>query len=518
MRQKIANILSHKSIFLILSLLLLFAGLVFYFYIISKGWKNEIDDIHGFRQTQTAITAYYIAKDGFSFDYITPVLGPDWKIPMEFPMYQSLVVWFHQATNISLDISGRYVSVISYLLSCFFLFKILREFQKCLVFSSFVIFLMLINPIYLFWSRTFLLETTALFFGMAFLYFSIKSIKNQKPLFIFLALFLGSLAALTKITTFSVFINLVILFFIILKIDYFKTTFISKKISKELLVQCFQFSLLLIIPIIVGSIWVMHTDQIKNVGFQSHGLTSKSLSDWNYGTWELKLSIDTWLEIFKKSNLGVFKVILFSLILVTKSKKLLLIVFFSWLFPMLVFTNLYFEHAYYAVANQFLLVVLYVLLLEALVKRFFNKWMYFVCLVLTGFLIYNQIIFFKTNYLEYQKANNVGVKSISHKIQKYIPANEVMIYYGDDWNSRFPYYTERKSMAWKFVKDTLPNFKKLEKLLNKQKIGGVFFFGPKPLPNSNAYKNLLYLDFNLKPKLVHDSDTNWCFLYIPKGR
>jgi hypothetical protein len=39
---------------------------------------------HSFRQTQTAISAFYMAQDPWMFlDYITPVLGPPWKIPME---------------------------------------------------------------------------------------------------------------------------------------------------------------------------------------------------------------------------------------------------------------------------------------------------------------------------------------------------------------------------------------------------------------------------------------------------
>ena len=44
---------------------------------------------HSFRQTQTAISTYYMAEDASVFaDYITPVLGKPWRIPMELPIYQ----------------------------------------------------------------------------------------------------------------------------------------------------------------------------------------------------------------------------------------------------------------------------------------------------------------------------------------------------------------------------------------------------------------------------------------------
>jgi hypothetical protein len=41
---------------------------------------------HSFRQTQTALTAWWFVRDGFSFAYLTPVGGPPWSIPFEFPL------------------------------------------------------------------------------------------------------------------------------------------------------------------------------------------------------------------------------------------------------------------------------------------------------------------------------------------------------------------------------------------------------------------------------------------------
>jgi hypothetical protein len=49
-------------------------------------------DLYSFRQTQTAITTYWLGINGFSLNYETPVVGPPWSIPFEFPLYQYMVV------------------------------------------------------------------------------------------------------------------------------------------------------------------------------------------------------------------------------------------------------------------------------------------------------------------------------------------------------------------------------------------------------------------------------------------
>ena len=72
-----ANILP-KAIFL--------ASLVFLAIALLKGWHGTIRDLHAFRQTQTAITVTYLLKVGPWLAYQTPVLGPPWAIPFEFPL------------------------------------------------------------------------------------------------------------------------------------------------------------------------------------------------------------------------------------------------------------------------------------------------------------------------------------------------------------------------------------------------------------------------------------------------
>ena len=46
--------------------------------------------IHGFRQTQTAESVYWMVHGtGSLYNYETPILGPPWQVPMEFPTHQA---------------------------------------------------------------------------------------------------------------------------------------------------------------------------------------------------------------------------------------------------------------------------------------------------------------------------------------------------------------------------------------------------------------------------------------------
>ena len=100
-------------------------GLGFSFYATSVGFYNTLFDFHGFRQTQTAISADSIMQGGSFLRYETPVLGPPWSLPFEFPLYQGIVAAAARAFSTPLDQTGRFISIVFYYLCFFPLFSIL---------------------------------------------------------------------------------------------------------------------------------------------------------------------------------------------------------------------------------------------------------------------------------------------------------------------------------------------------------------------------------------------------------
>src|SRR5438128_2021587 len=98
-------------------ILLLLVCLGYYLWAVSIGWDHTITDLHDFRQTQTAICTYYMAREPFKLAYEMPVLGPPWSIPLEFPIYEWVVASILKAFHTNLDQTGRFVSVAFYLLT-----------------------------------------------------------------------------------------------------------------------------------------------------------------------------------------------------------------------------------------------------------------------------------------------------------------------------------------------------------------------------------------------------------------
>src|SRR5882757_9798087 len=78
----------------------------------SLTWSGPITDRHDFRQLQTAISAHWLKQDGFRLNYETPLFGPPWSIPMEFPVYQWCVATFSRLTGVPLIQSGRATSIL----------------------------------------------------------------------------------------------------------------------------------------------------------------------------------------------------------------------------------------------------------------------------------------------------------------------------------------------------------------------------------------------------------------------
>src|SRR5215468_4517134 len=74
-------------------------------YYLAVGFDRPIYEQHGFRQTQTALSAYWILHGGPWLAYETPVLGAPWSLPFEFPTYQ-LVVAALARLGVPLDQAG----------------------------------------------------------------------------------------------------------------------------------------------------------------------------------------------------------------------------------------------------------------------------------------------------------------------------------------------------------------------------------------------------------------------------
>ncbi|CAG1020751.1 hypothetical protein DOJK_00552 [Patescibacteria group bacterium] len=461
--QLIQNILNNITIILIAVICFIYSAYIAIYY------ADQIPlDLFKFRQTQTALTSYWLIKNGFSFAYETPVVGYPWSIPFEFPIYQYIVALISQYLHFSLNATGRIISY-SFLVLCLIP---VRSFTKKLEFSNSVFYifaaLLFSSPVYLYWGRTFMIETAAIFFSlMAIKYFidiitDGSSLKNTLLFSVFM-----TLSLLQKATTGLPIIMMLGLAYLYLT---FKTENSLKNIltNKKYLIAILWFG----IPILITAFWTSYTDQIRALNEFGASLTSDKLKTWNFGTLEQRLAFDylymdvIWERVFNRNLSGTLGItILVTTFLLNTPKKIKFVAAISilmGLIPFLLFPNLHIIHDYYQAANIiFLLYAISVCIGEGL--NTYSKKNTLISLLVV-LIVCSNYLNFEKKYLEkieetFTTANSQET-AVSKILKKYIPEDKYFIAFGNDWSSTLAYLAERKSFT------VSPKFEKYKETIN----------------------------------------------------
>jgi hypothetical protein len=449
-----------------LFLIIFILCLIHSFWAISVGWNNFLLDKHDFRQTQTAISTFYILKNGFSLAYETPVLGLPWSIPMEFPIYQGIVALIARVSSSPLDQTGRFVSAFFFYLSLIPIYGVLH----CLNISKshrwIFLSLFVASPLYLFWSRTFMIESTALFFSLAYFFFVCFYFRRQSLLFALLAGLFATIGGLTKITTLIGFVILAILWTIA---NWFQKN-TDRNLGKDLILPIIFF---FILPYLVSKSWIDFADYQKALNPMADFLTSASLKSWNFGTISQKLSFGKWGGYLYRTTRDIFGSAVFSYFILvflpflTNRKILSLGASLVFILIVAVFTNLHFVHNYYPYGNGVFLIFAMGFIMTGLVERKQIFFKYF-GLSLIMLILLLQLKFYRNGW--YPSASNPSLgnykKEISAQVRKLTSPNGILLIYGEDWNPSIPYYSQRRSLMVPEFLYGLDSVKKALKILS----------------------------------------------------
>lgn len=182
------------------------AALVGHFLLTTKNWTTPFMAGQEFRQSQTAIICYYIEQqNNFSVLYETPILGKPWvSVLLEVPIYEWSVVLLSRATGWPHFLAARTIS-----LSCFYLalpamYLLLGRIGLSRPRRLLILALVLTSPVYIFYSRAFLIESMELMCCAWFLLGFVRTMDNRQWGWLALTAGAGTGAALIKGTTFAV--------------------------------------------------------------------------------------------------------------------------------------------------------------------------------------------------------------------------------------------------------------------------------------------------------------------------
>lgn len=424
-----------------------FAGvMLFALWALTRSWDAPILDRYEFRQLQTALGTWWLVREGWQLNYLLPLFGPPWSVPMEFPTYQVLVATVHGLSDLPLEQAGRLTAILMWLACLPAVYDLLAVARLAPSRRLIVLMLAASSPVYLFYARTFMIETTALCAAVWFLALYRRALAEpRQPAWIGAATILAALAALTKVTTFAVFGVPAAL----LALAAWR-----QHRQSPAPVGMVRLGFAATIPVLVATglawWWVRHGDAVKDSNPFTGFLTARELRDWNFGPWSLRLDSSFWWRAQETltghilSEGALLLAVAAGCFAGRRARRVALAAAAGFAAGPLVFANLYHMHDYYYAANAILLVGGAGVLLAAAwddprLPRGTN-WL------LLGLMLATQAQAYYRGYHSHHRHPPAAPPALAETVRTTVPADGVVLIYGADWNPLLPYYFQRRAL------------------------------------------------------------------------
>lgn len=428
------------------SFVLVAIALVLHFTLTTRNIDSGFLAGHEFRQAQTGLSIKFIQQEqNYSLAYPTPLFGPPWSIPMEFPLYQWTAAWLGTHFDLTTVQSGRAVSIFCFYLCLPAIILILRTCRFQAEQINYVLVLVLTAPVFIYYSRAVLIESTALCFSLWFLYGFIRLSKSAHWRWCLLTLICGSLAAVVKVTTFMVWGIGALVGGVWWFLKIRRSQGIDQATRNLIWAACSA-----VPPVVAGIWWVNTADRIKQQSPDGQFLTSKSLRDFNLGSWSDRFDFNIWESLTQNFTLALFPAWLFAILglgglawaVFRRSPMILILATWS-IVNWLIFPRLYQIHDYYFYAMAFLplLAVGYFVreFGQSLTARFMAP---LVVLAVSGI----QLNGYFEKYAPAQFLISNGGGQMEIFLRDTLPDDEAVIVLGYDWAPSIAFYTERRCL------------------------------------------------------------------------
>jgi hypothetical protein len=412
------------------------------------GFRNSPLEIHQFRQLQTALSSRETAENGLALAYPMPLFGPPWSAPMEFPIYEACVAKVSVMTGWAIEPAGRFVSMV-------FLYLAL---PACLGLAAnlgipparrwLFAALILVSPVYAYYSRAIMIESTALCACAWFLLAYLRAIDSGSRKWLAAAMAFGVIAALAKVTTLIVFLAAGAVY----TLSGLRTVWPAPKPARNRMVMWIvSRGLLATLPAIVaGSLWVHYADLIKRSNPLSAFLASGPMTPFNFGTLHQRLSGEFWQRIaYHTANsvispFSITLVLLFALFTPAGWSRRALLLLAGFAAGPLIFSNLYFVHDYYFYGNGAFLLAALALAWSRLLDNGSLPLAAKVSVI--GLSLGLQLALYLQNYFTIQQRPMDESPELAHVLALSTEPDDVLLIYGQDWDSTTAYFANRRAV------------------------------------------------------------------------
>jgi len=434
-----------------LFILILFVyALFFHLWGILQGFHLPAE---GFRQSQTAISVWALLHGGAWFAYETPVLGLPWSIPMEFPTYQWIVALCCAAFKTPIDETGRVISILSFY-TCFYpVWIILKSLKIETIYRFIFLSLFLVSPLYILFSRDFLIEVFTVLLGFFYLASQVRYFETQKKSVLFYCIFWGSLCAVTKVMTFAGFLSgsLILSF-------YFNQN------EKKLKILTHYFFKFFLIPMTFAVLWQKYSDAVKLKNPAADIIYSKNLMAWTFGSLAQRLDFLNYFGrfLFRSSMTDAVGERAFLIIAAVsffferRFLKPFLLLIGCYFITTYTFISLYLvnAHGYYRTAVGFYIVFAFAYWIYGWIIQTGLK--HKIGLIFLALLTLGASYRFTDEHLTKQLHTDDKLTAFSKKIDEVSDPNGVLYITGFDWNPSIAYQARRRAHT-RISLDTLKN-------------------------------------------------------------
>ena len=425
------------------------AALIAHFYFTTYNWTSPFMPGHEFRQAQTAIVSYYIDKqNNFSLLYETPILGKPWvSLLLEVPIYEWSVVLLSRGLGIPHFMAARTISLTCFYLALPALYLLLGRLGLPRPRRLLALVLILTCPVYIFYSRAFLMESMEIMCCAWFLLGFVRAMDERRWSWLALTVVAGTLAALIKSITFAVWL---------VPAAGYGAWMLWRDVRSR---QGWLVPLKTVlwgaasVAVALGLLrwWINYTDPIKAAHASGWIFTSKNLSQGNWGILEIaaRFSGKTWSVLLQRWQEAIMSpwliipglVVGLAVFRLVRWPVLGLAVLFFLAQLMFPFAYAYQDYYYYA-CTVFLLAALGFVLHGVLDSRL-PRWS---CWLIIAIPLVAQINTYWHGYRTSQILKSNGGFPFTAAIHDSTPEDSVIIVSGADWAAMIPLYSQRKAL------------------------------------------------------------------------
>ena len=299
---------------------------------------------HEFRQSQTAYTARIYHRDGI--DLLrpeVPVLGPPWVLPFEFPLFQAGAALVMEI-GVDETVALRGFSLVWFIVSAILLYVLLRpRIGPVGAIAALVVFLF--SPFLVVWSRTATIESLATAATLGFAVVALRWRADRARRWWFLAVVLGSIAMLVKITT--------AVFWVV----PFAVLGFGRDAESRGAWRSVPAWTLVGIPVVIGLAWTRYADAVKAATEATASLTSTAVAPFTFGSVADRLDATVWIAALTPSVVLTTMFLLpvmaiFAYRFASRDGRIRFVTWITvaWVAPIVVLLTLYERHDYYSVA------------------------------------------------------------------------------------------------------------------------------------------------------------------------